>query len=47
MTSIAERVKKRSNDKKRRGRVGGTEHKKLIMLRKKQVEKRKNRKIEC
>lgn len=48
--SIAGRVKKRTIINARHGRVGGTEHKKLMVQRKKEVElrkKRKNKKIEC
>lgn len=48
--SIAGRIKKRVKEKARHGRVGGTEHKKLVEQRKKEVEKRKKRKnmkIEC
>ena len=48
--SIASRVKLRASEKARPGRVGGTEHKKLVMLRKKEVELRKRRRkssIEC
>ncbi len=39
--SIASRVKKRVKDAARPGRVGGTEHKKLVEQRKKDMEKRK------
>jgi Skp family chaperone for outer membrane proteins len=39
--SIADRVKQRTQIKERTGRVGGSEHKKKIELRKKQVERRK------
>ena len=48
--SIASRVKKRTVIKARPGRVGGTEHKKLVEQRRREVElrkKRKNMKIEC
>ena len=48
--SIASRIKKRVRVAARRGRVGGTEHKKLIEKRRKEVEKRikqKNMKIKC
>jgi len=48
--SIASRVKKRTEIKARPGRVGGTEHKKLVEQRRREVElrkKRKNMKIEC
>lgn len=48
--SIADRVKKRTEVKARHGRVGGTEHKKLIQQRRREVElrkKKKNAKIDC
>ena len=48
--TIAGRIKKREKEKTRHGRVGGTEHKKLVAKRKKEVEarkKNKNRKVEC
>lgn len=48
--SIASRIKKRVKEHTRHGRVGGTEHKKLVEKRRKEVEKRKkqkNMKIEC
>jgi hypothetical protein len=48
--SIANRLKQRVKIKARIGRVGGTEHNKKIILRKKAMElkkRRKNRKIEC
>ena len=48
--SIASRIKKRVKEDARQGRVGGTEHKKLIEKRRKEVEKRKklkNMKMEC
>jgi hypothetical protein len=48
--SIASRIKERSKIKERTGRVGGEEHRKLILQRKKEYELRKrraNRKIEC
>jgi len=48
--SIAGRIKKRVEVAARHGRVGGTEHKKLVEQRKKDMEKRKKRKkmkIEC
>jgi len=48
--SIASRIKKRVKEAARQGRVGGTEHKKLVEQRKKEMEKRKKRKkmkIEC
>ena len=48
--SIAERIKKRVKVQARHGRVGGTEHKKLIEKRRKEDEKRikqKNMKIKC
>lgn len=48
--SIAGRIKKRVEVAARSGRVGGTEHKKLVEQRKKDMEKRKKRKnmkIEC
>jgi hypothetical protein len=48
--SIADRIKQRTEVAARKGRVGGTEHKKLVLLRRKQVMEKKNaknRKIEC
>jgi|TARA_B110000008_G_scaffold166135_1_gene166266 hypothetical protein len=48
--TIASRIKQRTQVKARPGRVGGTEHKKLILLRRKQVMERQNakkRNIEC
>jgi len=48
--TIASRVKDRSIVKARPGRVGGEEHRKLILQRKKEYELRKRRaniKIEC
>lgn len=48
--TIASRVKKRTVVKSRPGRVGGTEHKKKVEEREKQMELRKRRKkmkIEC
>ena len=48
--SIAGRIKKRVKENERHGRVGGTEHKKLVEKRRKEVEKRKKQKkmkIEC
>lgn len=48
--SIASRVKDRSKIKARPGRVGGEEHRKLVLQRKKEYELRKRRKkmkIEC
>jgi hypothetical protein len=48
--SIASRIKKRVRVAARRGRVGGTEHKKLIERRKSEFKKKlknKNMKIEC
>ena len=44
------RVKKRTENKARPGRGGGTKHKKLVEQRRREVElrkKRKNMKIEC
>ena len=48
--SIASRVKERIREKARPGRVGGNEHKKKVLSRRKEMEKRKKRgnyKIEC
>jgi len=48
--TIASRVKERSTKEARSGRVGGTEHKKLVLRRKKMHELRKRRagkNIEC
>jgi hypothetical protein len=48
--TIASRIKKRSTKEARSGRVGGTEHKKLVLRRKKEYELRKRRagkNIEC
>ena len=48
--SIANRLKQRIHIKARMGRVGGTEHRTKVILRKKEMElkkRRKNRKIEC
>ena len=39
--SIASRVKQRTKIKERPGRVGGTEHKKKVLLRKKLIEQKK------
>jgi hypothetical protein len=41
--SIANRIKERVRIKARVGRVGGTDHKKLVILRKKAMELRKKR----
>ena len=48
--TISGSVKQRTIVEARTGRVGGTEHKKLVLLRRKQVIKKqnaKNRKIQC
>jgi len=48
--TIASRVKDRGTAKARTGRVGGEEHKKLVLQRKKEYElkkRRANRKIDC
>ena len=48
--SIASRIKERIREKARPGRVGGNEHKKKVLIRRKEMEKRKKRgnyKIEC
>ena len=48
--TIASRIKKRVKEEARCGRVGGTEHKKLVEQRKREVElkkKKKKMKIEC
>jgi hypothetical protein len=48
--TIVSRIKKRVECAARKGRVGGTEHKKRIEERKKEMEKRKKQKkmkIEC
>jgi hypothetical protein len=48
--SIANRIKQRTREKARPGRVGGTEHKKKVSIRIKEMEQRKKRgkrKIEC
>jgi len=48
--TIAGRIKKKTHNNSRYGRVGGTEHNKIVMLRKKESDlrkRRKNRKIEC
>lgn len=39
--SIASRVKRRTKIKERPGRVGGTEHKKKVLLRKKLIEQKR------
>ena len=39
--NIASRVKRRTQIKERPGRVGGTEHKKKVILRKKLIEQKK------
>tara|TARA_B100000795_G_C22552813_1_gene343170 strand:- start:37 stop:240 length:204 start_codon:yes stop_codon:yes gene_type:complete len=48
--SIANRIKQRIREKARPGRVGGNEHKKKVLNRINEMEKRKKRrnyKIEC
>lgn len=48
--TIASRIKQRELIKARPGRVGGAEHKKLVLQRKRAMElrkRRKNKKIEC
>lgn len=48
--TVASRIKQRSDDKARHGRVGGDAHKKLVMRRKKEYElKKKNagKNIQC
>jgi len=48
--TIAGRIKQRSTKEARSGRVGGTEHKKLVLLLKKEYELRKRKagkNIEC
>ena len=48
--TIADRIKQRVKEEARHGRIGGTEHKKLVAKRIKEVEarkKNKNRKVEC
>ena len=48
--SIASRIKQRIREKARPGRVGGNEHKNKVLIRRKEMEKRKKRgnyKIEC
>ena len=46
--TISSRIKNRVKEAARTGRVGGTEHKKLIAKRRKEVEQRKkNMKVDC
>jgi hypothetical protein len=48
--SISSRIKQRTADKARSGRVGGTEHKKLVLRRKKEYEQKKKnagKNIQC
>ena len=41
--SIASRIKRRTREKARPGRVGGTEHKKKVSIRIKEMDQRKKR----
>ena len=48
--TVADRVKQRTNEKERPGRVGGEEHRKLVLRRKKEYElkkKRAGKNIQC